>query len=243
MRRRSSASTGASSWCRRPTATGSPSAPPRCRAWRPRPMAWGWASASKGGARSEAFRHLLQHHLGGAAADGLDARVARHALDRAFAHEAHAAMELHAVIDQRVDELAAIGLQHRHLAGDVVALGVAPRGGIDELAPGFELGRAHGETLTDRLLVPERPAEGLARLQVGERQLERRLRLAHRHGADDDALVLEVPHDRVEAATFLAEHRVMRDQAILEQQLGGVRRAPAMLVERAADAKARRALL
>ena len=38
-----------------------------------------------------------------------------------------------------------------------------------------------------------------------EREIDRGLRFADRDGADDGALVLEVPHDGMEAAAFLAE--------------------------------------
>ena len=72
---------------------------------------------------------------------------------------------------------------------------------------------------------------------------QRRLRLSHRHGADHDALILEIPHDRVEAITLFPEDGILRDEQFSKQELRGVRRAPAVLVERAADAKSRRSLL
>src|SRR3954463_5387982 len=43
---------------------------------------------------SIAFGHFLEHHLGGAAADGQDAGVAPEPLDRRLAHVAHPAVEL-----------------------------------------------------------------------------------------------------------------------------------------------------
>src|ERR1700692_3952230 len=103
---------------------------------------------------SKSLGDLFEHHFRDAAADRLDAGVARHALDGAFAHETHAAVKLHAIVHHGVDQLAAIGLHHRNLAGDVVTRRVAPGGGIDELASGLDLGRAHRQTLPDRLLVP-----------------------------------------------------------------------------------------
>src|SRR5690242_18297847 len=92
---------------------------------------------------SQALGDFFEHHLGGAAADRLDAGIARHPFDRAFAHEADAAMELQAIIHHGVDEIAAIGLGHRHFARDVVALRIAPGGSVDELPSGLDLGRAH----------------------------------------------------------------------------------------------------
>src|SRR5579859_6056421 len=62
------------------------------------------------------FGDFLEHHLGGAAADRVDAGVAHHSLDGAFADIAETAMELLAVIHHLVDQLAAIGLDHRDLA-------------------------------------------------------------------------------------------------------------------------------
>src|SRR5260370_5583136 len=102
-------------------------------------------SATAMTAPSQALGDFFEHHLGGAAADRLHAGIARHPLDRAFAHEADAAVELQAVIHHGIDEIAAIGLGHRHFAGDVVALRIAPGGGIDELPPSLDLGRSHGD--------------------------------------------------------------------------------------------------
>ena len=93
---------------------------------------------------------------------------------------------------------------------------------IDELPPGLDLRGEHREALPDALLLVERPAEGLPRRHVIDREIERGLRLAHRHRADHGALVLEVAHDRVEAAAFLAEQVLGRDAAILEHELRGV---------------------
>ena len=152
-------------------------------------------------------------------------------------------MELDAGIHDFVDQLAAIGLDHRDLARRVEAPGVEPGGVVDELAPGLDLGGEHGELLADRLLLPERGAEGRAGADIVDRQLDRGLRLAHRHGADHRALVLEVAHDRVKAAPLAAEQVLGGNPALLENELGRVRGAPAVLVESAADTEARRALL
>ena len=116
---------------------------------------------------------------------------------------------------------------------------VEPGGVIDELAAGLDFRRKPREPLADGFTRPQRRAEGLARAHIVEREIERRLRLAHRHRADGDALVLEVAHDRVEAAAFLAENVLCRNAAIVEMQFGGVGRAPAMLVERAAHGEIR----
>src|SRR5579871_243207 len=137
---------------------------------------------------SQALGNFFEHHFGGSAADRLDAGIACHSFDRAFADEADAAMELQAVIHHGVDEVAAIGLGHRHFAGDVVALRIAPGGSVDELPSGFDLGRTHGDALANGLLLPQRRAERLPRLEIVDGQIERSLRLAHRHRADHGAL-------------------------------------------------------
>lgn len=54
-------------------------------------------------------------------------------------------------------------------------------------------------------------------------------------GAHDQALVLEVVHDGVEAPVFLAQQVLGRDAAIIEGKLGRVGTEPAGLVELAAD--------
>jgi hypothetical protein len=57
-------------------------------------------------AGSQPLCHLLEHHLGGAAADGLHAGIPRHALDDRTVHVAHAAVELQTVVHHLVDERA-----------------------------------------------------------------------------------------------------------------------------------------
>src|ERR1700723_2153967 len=163
-----------------------------------------------------ALGDFLEHPLGGPAADILHAGVARHPLDRALAHKAHAAVELHAIVHDFVDELTAIRLDHRHFAGGVDALRVEPGGVIDKLTPGFDFGRQPCEPLANGFARPQWRTEGLARAHIVEREIECGLRLAHRHRADGDALVLEIAHDRIEAAAFLAEYILGRYAAFVE---------------------------
>src|ERR1700728_2973884 len=133
------------------------------------------------------------------------ARIACHALDGALAHKAHAAMKLKARVHDLVDEFAAKGLDHRNFLRGVDPLRVEPGGVIDELPAGRDLAREHGEALTDCLLVPKRSTESFPGPDIIERELDRGLRFAHRDRADHGSLVLEIPHDRVEAASLLAE--------------------------------------
>src|SRR6267378_8067928 len=78
--------------------------------------------------RLQPLRDLFQHHLGGAAADRLHARVARHALDGRLAEIPRTAVELQAVVHHFVHQLAAVGLHHGHFFHAVLALGVQRRG-------------------------------------------------------------------------------------------------------------------
>src|SRR5260221_13207468 len=103
---------------------------------------------------SKPLGDFLKHDFRGAATDCLYAGVSCHSLDGAFAHEAHPAMKLHAIVHHGIDQFAAIGLHHRDFAGHIVALRVAPGGGIDELTAGFHFGCAHRDALPDCLLVP-----------------------------------------------------------------------------------------
>jgi hypothetical protein len=67
--------------------------------------------------------------------------------------------------------------------------------------------------------------------------------VAHGHGRQRDALGLEVLHHRVEALALLAQQVAGRDAHVVEDQLGGVGRQPARLLQRAAHGEARRAFL
>ena len=84
---------------------------------------------------------FVQHHFGGAAADGQDARVAPQAFDRRAAHVAHAAVELLAGLQHVVDEFARQRLQQRHVLHHLAPLRHEPGTVIEVLAcrarPGF----------------------------------------------------------------------------------------------------------
>ena len=72
-----------------------------------RPGRPAWGSWPVGDGSQHPLGDLVEHDLGRAAADRLDARVARHPLDRALAQVARAAMELHAVVHDLVHQRAA----------------------------------------------------------------------------------------------------------------------------------------
>src|SRR5215831_4955868 len=120
---------------------------------------------------SEAFCHLVQHHLRSTPTDRLYAGVASHALNRALAHVAHAAMKLQAVVEDLVDERAGQGLEHRHLPHHVLALRVAPGRVEEQGARRLHLAEPRGEPLSYDLLVPQRCPERLALLDPAEGEL------------------------------------------------------------------------
>jgi len=93
-----------------------------------------------GASPSQALGHFFEHDFGSAAADRLDAGIARHALDRAFTHESDSAVELQAVGHHRIHKVAAVGFRHRHFAGDVVTLRIAPGRSVEELPSGLDFG-------------------------------------------------------------------------------------------------------
>ena len=82
-------------------------------------------------------------------------------------HVAHAAVELLAGLHDFVDQFAGQRLQQRHVLHHVVALRHAPGAVVGVLARGARPGVAHRQALAHRLLVPQRAAEGLARLARG----------------------------------------------------------------------------
>ena len=86
----------------------------------------------------EPLRDFFQHHLGRAAADRLHAGIARHALDRRFAHVTHAAMELQGGVHHLVHQFAAVGLGHRDFARAVDALRVEEGRGFYAIMSNFQ---------------------------------------------------------------------------------------------------------
>jgi hypothetical protein len=55
--------------------------------------------------------------------------------------------------------------------------------------------------------------------------------LSHRCEGDGEAFELEVGHDVVEAASFVAEERSFGDKAVFEGELGGVGGPPAEFLQ------------
>ena len=126
-------------------------------------------------------------------------------------------------------------------AGVEFALQVRDHAGIDEGAR-RQHHRLHLGQLEARVLeTPDRLAEGLALLHIGERVGQRALHRADAADGDDQPLLRQLLHQLHEAlALALAEQVLGRHRHLVEEQLRGVLRLHADLVEVAAAAEARR---
>src|SRR5690348_5512571 len=92
------------------------------------------------------------HDLVGAAADALQASVAERARNAGLLQVTRATPYLHARVDEPVLYLRAELLGHRDLGYRILVVHDAPRGGVEQRARGFELGRGVGELVRDHLV-------------------------------------------------------------------------------------------
>src|SRR3954468_15001612 len=141
-----------------------------------------WLHPPPGGGSSRARRSRLEsdhlaedllHDLVGAAPDGPEARVARHALDLVLAHVARSAVQLQAGVHDL--EGGALGgqLGHRHLAHGILAGGEAAQRVVGHAAAGVRGGGELDEPVAHGLVTGERAPEGTALAGEGERALQR----------------------------------------------------------------------
>src|SRR5215475_395096 len=181
----------------------------------------------------------LLHDLGGAGGDCPQAHVTEEALHRELAHVAVAAMELHRLVGDAVGHLGGEELGHRDL-GDAVRPSRIERGRvIQETARGLDLRGHLRHAMAQRLLLAQRPVEGMALAQVDHGVLEGLPGTGEREHASHDALALESRRKLLEAATFHAEQVFGRDRAVLKGQLRCIGGAHAHLVELAAHHESR----
>ncbi len=94
-------------------------------------------------------------------------------------------------------------------------------------ARGVELGRHVGEHPLDRLVVGDRLAEGVARLGVGQRFVERGLADAERLRGNGDAAALERQPGQREALARRAEQLVGIDADVVEVEVHAAEAADA----------------
>ena len=100
-----------------------------------------------------------------------------------------------------------------------------------------------GELALDELELADRLAELLALVDVGHHHVEAGLHDAERPRRQHRPLVVEARHQHVDAASDLAEHVLLGDLALLEDQLAGIRAAHAELVELLGGGESLHALL
>src|SRR3954452_9899443 len=148
----------------------------------------------------------VEHDLVRPRADPIQAHVAPDALDPVLLHVARAAVDLDALVGDLDRDPRGVQLRHRDLAHGVLAVLEAPRGDVDHLAGGLDLGRHLRELVADDLEVADLAAERLALERVPHGHLEAALGARDAARGADQPLALELPADVVEALALLAEH-------------------------------------
>src|SRR3954468_2929758 len=114
----------------------------------------------------------LAPDLGGAAADGAERGVARHALELDLLEVTGAAVQLQAGVDDVEGRALGQELGHRHLADDVLAGAEAAQRVVGRAAAGVDGRGEVGQAVADRLVAGERAAERPALTDVGQRAVE-----------------------------------------------------------------------
>ena len=198
-------------------------------------LAIGFAEPGAVRRQSEHADHLL-HDLVRAGVDALHPAVGPHAGDRIFGHVAVAAVQLDAFVDDPALRLGQPILRHR--ARDLVERAVeeALDAVVEEDAADARLGLAFGELEARVLELDQRPPAGHALLDVLGRDRDRALGRGDGAGADRQALVGQLLHHLEEAlALGRADEVCGRHADVVEEQLAGVLRVHADLLERAPD--------
>src|SRR3954470_4540245 len=184
--------------------------------------------------------------LRGALEDGVDLGVAVPALDGVLARVADAPEDLYRALGRPHRDLAGLELGHRALGvGELVALLAHPRRAPDEQPRGIDLHLHVGEREGDGLVLDDRLAELHALLRILERVLVGRAGDADRLRADGRPAGLEGLHRRLALGPralagarqalvellLAAQQTAARDAALVEEDVGGVRRAQAVLLD------------
>ena len=102
---------------------------------------------------------------------------------------------------------------------------------VDVDARDLDLGGGLGEREAVGLEGADGLAEGVALLDVVERDLQRALGAGHRGDRDRQALLRQVAHQQLQPAADLADHVLGRHRDVVEEQLGGVLALAADLLE------------
>src|SRR5207302_1265562 len=177
----------------------------------------------------------LLHDLAGAAADAEQARVAERARYRRLDHVTHAAVELHAVVYDPLDEIPGEQLRHADLLHRRLLASEQVAGPVGEPARRLDRGEVIGEAVPPHLELDERLVERLALVAVAERLGDHLIHAGDGADGRHQPLALEVRHHVVEALVLLAEQVADRDPAVLEEEQRGVAREIADLLQLLGD--------
>ena len=150
-------------------------------------------------------------------------------------------MKLLAGINHFVGQLSGQRLQHRDFPHALPILGGQPAAVIKELPRRVSFRFKHCQALAYHLLVEQHAAESLAVFDIFDGESQRGQRIADGHRGGCDTLALEILHDRIESGVLFAQQISRGHAAVFEDQFRGVGTQPAGLVQRAANAKTRRA--
>src|ERR1044072_4817335 len=93
--------------------------------------------------------NLFEHNFCRATANGVDARIPRHAFNGALSHESHSAMELQTGVHDFFDEFTAVSLHHRTLLACVTSLLGEPGRVENQLPPSLDFGGKHRQAVAD----------------------------------------------------------------------------------------------
>lgn len=102
---------------------------------------------------------------------------------------------------------------------------------VREVASDHNLRLERGQAVLDRLQIRQGRAEGLSLLHKGARPLETCFRRGDGHVSDQEALLRQLVHQVDETLVFLSKHGAGGHAAVLEEQLTGVLRFHAELLE------------
>src|SRR5690606_4073396 len=165
--------------------------------------------------------------LAGPFADLADLGVPQDAFDRMLVQQPLGAQELDGGAGGPAGELAGGELRHGRGVAVRPTLLAEPRGVVDEVAGGRDLGRQVRQAELRALRVAETQVAGRGDGQDG---VERALGETEGERADADAARVECAHEVDEALTFLAQPVLHGNLGVLQDQLARVRGAPAHLV-------------
>src|SRR5690606_19856902 len=222
---------------------GPPDAAPRNAARSDAALDGARRARSRRAARLQGAADHLLHDLVGAAVDALHARVGVGARDRVLQHEAAAAVQLQALVDDLALHVG--GPELGHGGGGRVELVLAHPGEavVDEAASYPGLGLQLGELEPGGLEVDHGLAEGLPILHDLQRPVDRRP--GRRRGAQRDHHPLpgQLLHQVDEALALAAEQVRCRHPHLVEEELGRVLCLEPQLLQSPALREPRGALL